>query len=243
MMGFNLLDNLKEVESTETHHTVLPHQQHNFEDPSQPLKSGKVVTQPRTNEEIIEEDILDTPEIENTSEIAEQTIPKSQEPSLSHIVQPTYPERLEMKIKQPEFDLVYELRNVSIKIPLLQEINDIPIYAKTIRELCTEKPGRQNKEHSAIQVGGKLASLMSIGFVIEKYADPGIPMVTTFINGYPIRNTLIDLGVGINVMKMETLSHMGSFDLLPTPTMLDLANRSKVKLEGVLEDIVISLDS
>jgi len=64
-----------------------------------------------------------------------------------------------------------------------------------------------------------------------------------FINGYPIRNTLIYLSAAINVMTMETLSHIGSFDLLPTPTMLELVDRSKVKPKGVLEDIVISLDS
>jgi len=84
---------------------------------------------------------------------------------------------------------------------------------------------------------------MSAGFAIEKYADPGIPVVTTFINGYPIKNTLIDLGAAINVITMETLSHIGSFDLLPTPTMLELAERSKVKSEAILEDIIISLDS
>jgi len=44
-------------------------------------------------------------------------------------------------------------------------------------------------------------------------------------------------------MTMETLSHIGSSDLLPTPTMLELADRSKIKPEGVLEDIFISLDS
>lgn len=44
-------------------------------------------------------------------------------------------------------------------------------------------------------------------------------------------------------MTMDTLSHIGSFDLLPTPTMLKLADRSKVKPKGLLEDIVISLAS
>ncbi len=138
---------------------------------------------------------------------------------------------------------MFELRNVCINISLLKEINDIPIYAKTVRELCTKKPGRQKREHSTIQVGGKLASLMSTRFVTKKYRDPRIPVVTTFINGHPIKNTLIDLGAAINVMTMDTLSHVGSFYLLPTTTMLELTDRSKVKPKGVLEDIVISLDS
>ena len=78
-----------------------------------------------------------------------------------------------------------------------------------------------------------LASLMSTRFVTEKYANPRIPVVTTFINGHPIKNTLIDLGVAINVMTMDNLSHIRSFDLLPTPTMLELAYRSKVDRGGI----------
>jgi hypothetical protein len=65
---------------------------------------------------------------------------KSQAPKL-----PPYPERLaiEKPIVLPEFDLEAELRNVCVKIPLLQAIKDIPIYAKTVRELCIKKPGRK----------------------------------------------------------------------------------------------------
>ena len=66
-----------------------------------------------------------------------------------------------MKLKQLEFDLVSELKNVCIEIPLLQEIKDIPIYAKTVMELCTKRPGRQKRELSTIQVGGNIANLMS----------------------------------------------------------------------------------
>ena len=205
------------------------------------LRSGKVVAQPERIEEIVEEDTPEITEVETTPEPVEQPTLSLQEPSSSHMVQPPFPERLEMKLKQPEFYLVFELRNVCIKILLLQEIKDIPIYAKIVREICTKKPRRQKKEPSTIQVDGKIASLMSTGFVTMKYADLGIPVVTTFINGYPIKNTLIDLGVAKNVMTMETLSHIGSFDLIPTPTMLELADRSKVKPKGVLEYIVISL--
>jgi hypothetical protein len=58
---------------------------------------------------------------------------------------PPYPERLaiENPIVLPEFDLEAELQNVCVKIPLLQAIKDIPIYAKTVRDLCIKKPGRK----------------------------------------------------------------------------------------------------
>ena len=200
-----------------------------------------MANQPKIIEEIVEEDALEMLEVETTPELAKSSTSRAQEPSSSQISHPSFPERLEMEIKakQPELDLVSKLRNMCIKIPLLQAIKYIPIYVKTMRELCNHKLGRQKKEPSTIQEGGKLASLMFTGFVTKKYVDPGIPMFTTSINGYAIKNTLIDLGATINVMTMETLLHMGSFNLLPTPTMLELVDRSKVKPEGVLEDIVI----
>lgn len=69
--------------------------------------------------------------------------------------------------KQPEFDPVSKLRNLCIKITLLQVIRDITIYAKIVRELCNERLGRQKREPYTIQVGAKIASLMSTDFPLK----------------------------------------------------------------------------
>jgi len=66
---------------------------------------------------------------------------KSQDSDKEAIPSPSFPERLmiEKPIVYPEFDIVGKLRNLYIKIPLLQALQDIPIYAKTIKELCGRK--------------------------------------------------------------------------------------------------------
>ena len=46
----------------------------------------------------------------------------------------------------PNYDFLDELRNVCIKIPLLQSIKEIPILAKTIKELSMKKTGKRIKE-------------------------------------------------------------------------------------------------
>jgi hypothetical protein len=53
-----------------------------------------------------------------------------------------------VKKPDPPFhkDIEDELRNVCIKIPLLQAIKDIPIYAKIIRDIFLKKLGRKKKE-------------------------------------------------------------------------------------------------
>jgi hypothetical protein len=68
-------------------------------------------------------------------------IPKDQEPKFlqndpSQIMKaPPYPARLVMKkpTTQPEFDILNELKNIYVKIPLLQAIKDIPIYSKVVK--------------------------------------------------------------------------------------------------------------
>ena len=50
------------------------------------------------------------------------------------IREPPYPERLTLHkiVEQPHFNLLGELKNLYVKIPLLQALHDVPIYAKTV---------------------------------------------------------------------------------------------------------------
>ena len=96
-------------------------------------------------------------------------------------------EKLPMSL--PQFDFLDELKNVYIKIPLLQAIKDIPIYTKSIKELCLKKPTKKRLDPQTIHVIGHLAGLMTNTISMEKYVDPGIPRVTTIINNIPIPNT------------------------------------------------------
>ena len=45
-----------------------------------------------------------------------------------------------------EYDVLDELTNVCVKIPLFQAIKDIPIYTKSIKELCLNKTGREERK-------------------------------------------------------------------------------------------------
>jgi hypothetical protein len=78
----------------------------------------------------------------------------------------------------PESDLEDELRNDCVKITLLKEIKDVPIYEKTIRDLCIKKLGRKQKDPLTIQVVGRLAEMMIGKASVEKYFDPGNLVVT-----------------------------------------------------------------
>ena len=124
---------------------------------------------------------------------------------------PPFPERLireKLPISLPEFDVLDELKNVCVKIPILQDIKDIPIYTKEIRELCLKKTRKRKKDPPTIHVIGNLAGLISNTVSVEKYVDPGILMVTITINNFSISKTLIDLGAVINEMTLETMKYL-----------------------------------
>jgi len=78
---------------------------------------------------------------------------------------------------------------------------------------------------------------------MQKYVDPGSLIVKTHINGVEIPNTLIDLWAAINIMGRQTMEQLKLPNLIFTPTLLQLAYRSIIKLDGVLEDILVSLYS
>jgi hypothetical protein len=95
----------------------------------------------------------------------------------------------------PNFDIVGELKNLYVKIPLLQALQDIPIYAKTIKELCGRNPIRKIKNSSStVCVLGALSDLFLGRQEPIKYADPGNPIVTVHIHGCSFPNTLVIWG-------------------------------------------------
>lgn len=53
-----------------------------------------------------------------------------------------------------------ELKNICIKIHLLQAIEEIHIFSKIIKELCIKKPGRKRKGIKRIQLVGKIVDIM-----------------------------------------------------------------------------------
>ena len=81
----------------------------------------------------------------------------------------------------PSFNLLGELENLHVKIPLLQLIRGVPIYAKTVRDLCIRRPERKPRDPLTVHVVGDLSKLILGKTPPIKYGDPGNPKVTVKI--------------------------------------------------------------
>ena len=77
-----------------------------------------------------------------------------------------------------ETSLESELQNLFIKIPLLQAIKEIPICTKIIKEIYLKKPVRKRLEPKTIQFVGRTTKLMMGCVSMEKYTNPGKPVVS-----------------------------------------------------------------
>jgi hypothetical protein len=99
------------------------------------LRSGRIV------EPIIEDD----PYSESDKESRERPSADTEEidQPIIESTDPPFPKRLKITkpVELPSFNLLGEFKNLHVNIPLLQVIRDVPIYTKTVRDLCIRKPG------------------------------------------------------------------------------------------------------
>ena len=112
---------------------------------------------------------------------------------------------IEKPVVHPEYDIFNELKNICVKITLFQDIKDIPIYSKVIKELCIKHPRKKQKDPLTIHFIGEMFECMTDQSWIAKYTNRGSPAVTVIINNIAIENTLINLGSTINMMTIIVL--------------------------------------
>lgn len=60
----------------------------------------------------------------------------------------------------------------------MQALRDVPIYARSVRDICIKKPGRKAKDPLIVHVMGDLVALMLGKVPPVKYGDHGHPTVT-----------------------------------------------------------------
>ena len=62
------------------------------------------------------------------------------------------------------------------------------------------------------------------------------------IGNTEIERALLDLGAGVNLLPYSMYQQLGSGELKPTSTVLQLANRSIKKPRGIVKDVIIKVD-
>lgn len=78
---------------------------------------------------------------------------------------------------------------------------------------------------------------------VPKYGDPRSPLIIVIIDNNCISNVLVDLGASIDVITYEIMIKIKCTKAKPTSIVMQLVDRSNIMPYGIVEDVVIVLDS
>ncbi|XP_040947366.1 uncharacterized protein [Gossypium hirsutum] len=156
------------------------------------------------------------------------------------VVPPPFPRRLAKDKKEKEEKEILEtFRKVEVNIPLLDAIKQIPRYAKFLKELCTSK--RRFIGNERVNVGENVSAVLQKK-VPPKYKDQGMFAISCKIGNVGIKKAMCDLGASINVMPYPIYKMINAGPLKMTGVIIQLADRSVIYPEGLLEDVIVKVN-
>ena len=111
---------------------------------------------------------------------------------------------------------------MKVNIPLLDMINQVPTYAKILKDLCIVKRG--------LNVNKKAFLTEQVSAIIQcksqvKYKDSSCPTISVSIVGTCVEKALLDLGASVNLLPYFVYKQLGLGELKPTSITLSLVDR------------------
>ena len=129
------------------------------------------------------------------------------------------------------------LAKVHINLPLLEAIRKIPSYAKFLKDVCSKKRKLVGSEKIVLT---EQCSAILLHKLPPKKKDPRSFTIPCTIGSCDFSSALIDLGASVNLMPYSVFKR---FELKPTSSIIQLADRSITYPRGVIEDVIVNVDN
>ncbi|KAI3767638.1 hypothetical protein L2E82_17938 [Cichorium intybus] len=201
-------------------------------------RSGKIIPPA-----VMEPEINSTPESKiGTAENEHTKDEGTKETSSPEPHQPTipFPQRLKKEKEDKEFKKFLEhLKQLSINIPFVDAITQMPKYAKFLKDLLTNR--KKMEEVSLVTLSEKCYAMMMKNLP-EKVGDPGgLHLPCTFGN-HASSYGLADLGASINLMPYSFYKKLNLPEPKPVRMAINLANKAVTYPRGIVEDLLVKVD-
>ena len=136
-----------------------------------------------------------------------------------------YPQKLRQAEQDKQFAHFADyLRTLEIKIPFAEALEQIPSYAKFMKEILSHKKDWRETEKVFLTEECSAVILKSLP---EKLKDPGSFMIPCTLKGNCTKKALCDLGASINLIPASTIKKLGLTDeVKPTWICLQLVDGS-----------------
>jgi len=156
---------------------------------------------------------------------------------------PPFPVSSSRSMKEDkEKEILEVFKKVERNIPLIYAIKQIPKYAKFLKELCTTKRAYKLKGHEMVSMREVVSAIVQTNMPL-KQKDPGAFTIPCVIGNVSFKRALCDLGASISVMPKHVYDSLSLEPLNKTSIVIQLANHSFVYPLGVIEDVLVKIDS
>ncbi|KAK8583419.1 hypothetical protein V6N13_022125 [Hibiscus sabdariffa] len=151
---------------------------------------------------------------------------------------PPFPQRLKKQKQDYQFKKFFDiLKQVNINLPLVEALQQMPNYAKFLKDMVTRI---KRIEEFETAVATETCLTLMHNKIPAKKTDPGSFTIECFIGHNFSTKALCDLEASINLMPKSVFQKLGIGEAKPTTVMLQLADHSFV--EGNIEDILVQVD-
>ena len=151
----------------------------------------------------------------------------------------SFPQRLQKAKREEQFSRFLDMfKKIEINIPFAEVINQMPNYAKFMKEILNKK--RKIAEDGIVNLTAT-CSVVIQQKLPAKMKDLGSFTIPCSIGKYEFKKDLCDSGASINLMPLSVVQKLSLGELTPTAITLQMADRSMAQLEGVLEDVLVKV--
>ena len=156
---------------------------------------------------------------------------------IKNVPYPHAPSRREVERQFIRFTQI--LKNLQINIPFTKALQQMPTYARFMKELLTKK--RKFPEEETVELEAGCSAIIQKA-IPQKCCDPGSFTLPISVENLYIGKAMLDLGASINLIPLSMLRRIGEVEVRPTHMTLQLADRSIKRPYGIVEDLLVKVD-
>ncbi|XP_070013247.1 uncharacterized protein [Nicotiana sylvestris] len=160
------------------------------------------------------------PSREYVIDIPKTVVPKAKAPLPRP--PPPYPQRLAKQKNKNQFrKFIDMMKSLSINIPLVEALEQMPGYAKFMKDLVTKK---RSMNCETIKMTHQVSAI--VHSLDPKLEDPGTFIIPCTIGSVNFAKALCDLGASINLMPYSVFKTLGIGQPMATSMRLQMADRT-----------------
>ncbi|KAG9450380.1 hypothetical protein H6P81_010345 [Aristolochia fimbriata] len=150
-----------------------------------------------------------------------------------------YPARAKKDKLEDKFSKFIDIfKKLEINIPFVEALMQMPQYAKFLKEVLLGK--RKIEEQGTVMLTENCSAILK-NQLPTKLKDPGSFTIPCEFGSFKFNKVLCDLGASIKLMPLSICRKLNLGELNETNIMLQFADRSTKKPNGLIEDVLVRI--